>query len=285
MTTNSAHHPILDITRIAVALKDAEIGHNIDYHASIDSTMAVAHRLAVDPATRSGTIVVAEEQTSGLGRLQRRWLAPPNQALLATLILKAPHLPANMAFLPMIAGIAAVRAIAWLVPDLTDDLGLKWPNDVVIGADLASARKTGGILIESSFLRDQVDFALVGIGINVNQDVATLPVVPADAPPPTSLRVVVGRTIDRTALLIALCRAWEELVSPDASPHDIYHEWRNLLLTLGQPVTAHLYADHGTTKVTGRAVDVTPDGELVVVDEAGISHVLDAGDVTTRLPE
>ncbi len=285
MTTNSAHHPILDITRIAVALKDAEIGHNIDYHASIDSTMAVAHRLAVDPATRSGTVVVAEEQTSGLGRLQRRWLAPPNQALLATLILKAPHLPANMAFLPMIAGIAAVRAIAWLVPDLTDDLGLKWPNDVVIGADLASARKTGGILIESSFLRDQVDFALVGIGINVNQDAATLPVVPADAPPPTSLRVVVGRTIDRTALLIALCRAWEELVSPDASPHDIYHEWRNLLLTLGQPVTAHLYADHGTTKVTGRAVDVTPDGELVVVDDAGISHVLDAGDVTTRLPE
>ena len=285
MTTNSAHHPILDITRIAVALKDAEIGHNIDYHASVDSTMAVAHRLAVDPATRSGTIVVAEEQTSGLGRLQRRWLAPPNQALLATLVLKAPHLPANIAYLPMIAGIAAVRAIAWLVPDLTDDLGLKWPNDVVIGADLAGARKTGGILIESSFLRDQVDFALVGIGINVNQDAATLPVVPADAPPPTSLRVVVGRTIDRTALLIALCRAWEELVSPDASPHDIYHEWRNLLLTLGQPVTAHLYADHGATRITGRAVDVTPDGELVVVDEAGISHVLDAGDVTTRLPE
>ena len=285
MTANSAHHPILDITRIAVALKDAEIGHNIDYHASVDSTMAVAHRLAVDPATRSGTIVVAEEQTSGLGRLQRRWLAPPNQALLATLILKAPHLPANIAFLPMIAGIVAVRAIAWLVPDLADDLGLKWPNDVVIGADLAGARKTGGILIESSFLRDQVDFALVGIGINVNQDAATLPVVPADAPPPTSLRVVVGRTIDRTALLIALCRAWEELVSPDASPHDIYHEWRNLLLTLGQPVTAHLYADHGATRITGRAVDVTPDGELVVVDEAGISHVLDAGDVTTRLPE
>ena len=174
---------------------------------AIDSTMAVAHRLAVDPATRSGTVVVAEEQTSGLGRLQRRWVAPPNQALLATLILKAPHLPANMSFLPMIAGIAAVRAIAWLVPDLTDDLGLKWPNDVVIGADLASARKTGGILIESSFLRDQVDFALVGIGINVNQDAATLPVVPADAPPPTSLRVVVGRTIDRTALLIAASQA------------------------------------------------------------------------------
>ena len=285
MTKDSAHHPILDITRIAVALKDAEIGHNIHYHASVESTMAVAHTLAVDPATRSGTVVVAEEQTAGLGRLQRRWLAPPNQALLATLVLKAPHLPANMAFLPMIAGIAAVRAIAWLLPDLTDDLGLKWPNDVMIGVDLASARKVGGILIESSFLRDQVDFALVGIGINVNQGPAALPTVPADAPLPSSLRVVVGRPIDRTALLVALCRAWEELVSPDASPHDIYHEWRNLLLTLGQPVTAHLYADHGTLKITGRAVDVTRDGALVVVDDAGNTHVLDAGDVTTRLPQ
>ena len=285
MTTNSAHHPILDITRIAVALKGGEIGHNVHYYASLDSTMAVAHALAVNPTTRSGTVVVAEEQTAGLGRLQRRWLAPPNQALLATLILKAPHLPAHMASLPMMAGIATVQAIAWLVPDLVGDLGLKWPNDVMIGSDPANMHKVGGILIESSFLRDQVDFALVGIGLNVNQDAAALPAVAADAPLPTSLRAVVGRTLDRTALLIALCRAWEELVSPDASPHDIYREWRNLLLTLGQPVTAHLHAEHGMLKVTGRAVDVTADGELIVVDEAGNSHVLDAGDVTTRLPE
>ena len=285
MTMNSANHPILDITRLAVALKGAEIGHDFHYHASLDSTMVMAHALAVDPTTRSGTVVVAEEQTAGLGRLQRRWLAPPSQALLATLILKAPHLPANMAFLPMMAGIAAVRAIAWLVPDLAEELGLKWPNDVMIGADPAGARKVGGILIESSFLRDRVDFALVGIGINANQDAAALPAVAADAALPTSLRIVVGRTIDRTALFIALCRAWEELVSPDASSHDIYHEWRNLLLTLGQQVTAHLHADHGMLKVTGRAVDVTADGELVVVDESGNSHVLNAGDVTTRLPE
>lgn len=285
MTANSTHHPILDITRIAVALKNAEIGHNIDYHASLASTMSAAHALAVDPATRSGTLVVAEEQSAGLGRLQRHWIAPSNQAILATLILKAPHLPSNIASLPMIAGIAAVRAIARLVPELVDDLGLKWPNDVMVGADLAGARKVGGILIESSFLRDQVDFALVGMGINVNQDGAGLPVVPADAPPPTSLRIVVGRTIDRTALLIALCQAWEEVVSPDASPHDIYHEWRNLLLTLGQPITAHLYGEHGTQKFAGTAVDVTADGELVVVDDAGLSHVLNAGDVTTRLPE
>ena len=82
MTTNSAHHPILDITRIAVALKDAEIGHNIDYHASVDSTMAVAHRLAVDPATRSGTIVVAEEQTSGLVACSAAGLRRPTRRCL-----------------------------------------------------------------------------------------------------------------------------------------------------------------------------------------------------------
>jgi BirA family biotin operon repressor/biotin-[acetyl-CoA-carboxylase] ligase len=93
----------------------------------------------------------------------------------------------------------------------------------------------------------------------------------------------VGRTIDRTSLLIALCRAWEELVTPQDSPHDIHHEWRNLLLTLGQPVTVILHRD-GERQLNGVAVDVTADGALVVVDEFGRSHLLDAGDVTTRLP-
>jgi len=108
-------------------------------------------------------------------------------------------------------------------------------------------------------------------------------VVPADAPPPTSLRLAMGRMLDRTALLVALCQAWEELVAPQVATHDIYHEWRSLLLTLGQPVTVIAHGD-SERRFTGVAVDVTADGALVVVDDAGHSHLLDAGDVTTRLP-
>jgi BirA family biotin operon repressor/biotin-[acetyl-CoA-carboxylase] ligase len=283
MNAQSNHHPILNITRIAVGLKDATIGHNIDYHSSLPSTMHVAHQLASDPTIRSGTLVVTEEQNEGIGRLQRRWEAPLAQALLVSLILKGDHLPANLAQLPMIAGIATVRAIAAELPELTDDLGLKWPNDIMLGEDLAHARKVGGILIETSYVRDQIEYAVIGIGINVNQAQDALPVLPPTAPPPTSLRLALGRSLDRAALLISLCRTWEELVAPQASAHDIYHEWRNLLLTLGQPVSVTFHTD-SERHLHGVAVDVTADGALVVVDEGGHSHLLDAGDVTTRLP-
>jgi BirA family biotin operon repressor/biotin-[acetyl-CoA-carboxylase] ligase len=205
------------------------------------------------------------------------------QALLVSLILKREHLPTNLAHLPMMAGAAAVRAIVSLAPELTEDIGLKWPNDIVLGEDLAHARKVGGILIETAFVRDQIDYAIIGTGINVNQAADALPDVPANALPPTSLRLEMGRMLDRTALLVALCQAWEELIVPQATPHDIYHEWRNLLLTLGQPVTVIAHSE-GEHSFTGVAVDVTTDGALVVVDDAGHSHRLDAGDVSTRLP-
>ena len=282
MTTTSNHPAILNITRIAAGLKDAVIGHNIDYFASVPSTMQLAHQLAAAPATRSGTLVVAEEQTAGIGRLQRHWEAPASQALLVSLILKDEHLPANLAQLPMIAGIAAVRALASELPELTDELGLKWPNDIVLGEDLANAKKVGGILIETSYVREQVEYAIVGIGINVNQTQELLPIVPPNAPPPTSLRLALGRSVDRASLLLALCKAWEELVTPQTTPHDVYSEWRNLLLTLGQPVTVAFHSD-SERRLNGVAVDVTADGALVVMDEAGHSHLLDAGDVTTRL--
>jgi BirA family biotin operon repressor/biotin-[acetyl-CoA-carboxylase] ligase len=281
MNALTNHHPLLNITRIVVALKDAVIGHTIDYHPSTSSTMQVAHRLAEDASTRSGTLVVAEEQTAGMGRLQRRWEAPMAQALLVSLILKNEHLPSNLAHLPMMAGVAAVRAIAAELSELIDELGLKWPNDIMLGEDLAHARKVGGVLIETSYVHEQPQYAIVGIGINVNQSSDALPEVPPQAPPPTSLRLAIGRMVDRTSLLIALCRAWEDLLL--TSMHDIYQEWRNLLLTLGQPVTVLFHRD-GHRQLHGVAVDVTVDGALVVVDEAGRSHLLDAGDVTTRLP-
>ncbi len=161
--------------------------------------------------------------------------------------------------------------------------GAEMANDIMLSAKTRKRKKVGGILIETSYVQEQVEYAIVGIGINVNQTQESLPQVPPNVPPPTSLRLAVGRTIDRTSLLIALCRAWEELVTPQDSPHDIHHEWRNLLLTLGQPVTVILHRD-GERQLNGVAVDVTADGALVVMDELGRSHLLDAGDVTTRLP-
>lgn len=277
------HSSLLDLTRIAMSLKRSLVGHTIDYHSSIPSTMTIAMNLAGQDATQSGTLVVAEEQTAGLGRLHRSWEAPMGQALLLSLILKPPHLPSNPAQLAMLAGLSVVRAILSIVPDLSDEIGLKWPNDVLLGEDLAQGRKAAGILIETSYRNNAMQCAVVGIGVNVNQDVVSLPAVPLSAPQPTSLLAYVGRHIDRSDLLIALGQVWNELLGPKGAEHSIYQEWRKLLYTLGQPVTVRQYGQSSDQALHGTAVDVTPDGALVIQDDAGITHVVGSGDVTTRL--
>lgn len=274
--------PLLDLTRIAMSLNRSLVGHTLDYHASIPSTMLMAMELAEGADTRSGTLVVAEEQTAGLGRMQRTWEAPANQALLLSVILKPPHLPANPAELAMMAGLAVVRAILSILPDLTDEIGLKWPNDVLLGADLASGQKVAGILIETSYRNTAMEYAVVGIGINVNQALTALPKVAPSAPTPTSLLAYVGRPIDRSDLLIALGQVWNELLGPKRADHDIYQEWRSLLYTLGQPVTVRQQSQGSEQVMHGTAVDVTPDGALVVADQNGHVFTFGSGDVTTR---
>ncbi len=283
----SSYSPIysslLDLTRVAMSLNRSLVGHTIDYHATIPSTMEISMQLAARADTRSGTLVVAEEQSAGLGRMQRSWEAPLGQALLLSLILKQPHLPAKPPQLAMLAGIAVVRAILSVVPALSDEIGLKWPNDVLLGDSLAGGRKVAGILIETSYSDSTMQCAVVGIGINVNQSLSSLPQTPYGTPQPTSLREYVGRPIDRSDLLIALGQVWNELLGPKQVDHNIFQEWRKLLYTLGQPVTVRQYGQSSDQAVHGKAVDVTPDGALVVVDEAGRLHTFGSGDVTTRL--
>ena len=274
---------MLDLTRIARNLHAATVGHTIDYYATVPSTMPMAFALASRPETRSGTLVVTEEQTAGVGRLQRHWEAPHSQALLVSLILKPPHLPVNPAQLPMLAGLAVVRAIVRVVPVLAAEIGLKWPNDVLLGIDFATGRKVAGVLIETAYQRDAMAHAVVGIGINVNQGAHSLPTVLPSSPQPTSLLEYLGRPVDRSDILIALGQVWSELLDPDQASHNIYHEWRNLLYTLGQPVKVQPLGTDDHYTITGTAVDVTPDGELVVIDDLGYTHSLSAGDVTTRL--
>ena len=274
---------LLDLTRIAMSLNRSLVGQTIDYHSSVPSTMPIAMQLAGQGGAQSGTLVVAEEQTAGLGRLHRTWEAPMGQALLLSLVLKPPHLPANPAQLAMLAGIAVVRAILSVAPELSDEIGLKWPNDVLLGPDLAGGRKVGGILIETSYRDNVMQCAVVGIGINVNQDQEALPSVPPAAPQPTSLLAYIGRPFDRSDLLIALGQVWNELLGPKQAGHNIYQEWRSLLYTLGQPVTVRQFGQNSDQALHGTAVDVTLDGALVIQDDAGNIHTVGSGDVTTRL--
>ena len=194
MSSTNIEYPTLDLTFIRQQLTHSPIGHTLYYHTTVPSTMPIAAELAQEPNTPSGTIVVAEEQSSGRGRRGRTWQAPYASALLVSIILKAPQLPTLPSTITMQAGNALLAAVAALLPELEGDLRLKWPNDLVIGHDPASARKVAGILAESSLNADgSLNHAILGIGINVNQRSNDLPRIAPPTPRPTSLRVATSR--------------------------------------------------------------------------------------------
>lgn len=271
---------LIELQRIAAALADCTIGHTLHYYASVTSTMTVAQELARQDDLLSGAVVIADEQRSGRGRMDRRWEAPAGRALLLSIILKPPHLPNEPGHLAMIAGLAIIHALD--AYGLTDGLqaGLKWPNDVLLGRERVHAEKLGGVLIESAFTAGGWQSAIVGCGVNVNQMREELPPVLAPAPSPTSLRVGLGRSVSRTELLIALCRAWERLLA--WSSFQLVTEWRSRLWTLDRSVRLHL-ADNAVLE--GTAVDVTDDGSLILEDGSGRQHVITAGDVTLRMAD
>jgi len=124
-------YPPLDLTIIRQQLAHSPIGHTVRYYTTVPSTMPIAAELAQEPGTPSGLIVVAEEQSSGRGRRGRRWQAPYGSALLVTIILKPPHCQMPAPALTMVAGNALLSAVAEVVPTLSDELHLKWPNYLV----------------------------------------------------------------------------------------------------------------------------------------------------------
>ena len=270
---------------LEAALVDELVGHTVEYHGTVASTMPLARALAIDPSTRPGTIVIAEEQTAGRGRLSRGWEAPYGEALLVSIVLKPPLLPLEPTQLPMIAGISLIEAIGRLVSPTEALLALKWPNDVLLKRPPPAddVGKVAGILIESAYAGPTLDYALLGMGINVNQSAVTLQTVTGTNVQATSIRQQIGRPIDRTALCIALCSSLASLLAQSRTAEGsdkIHRQWRTLLTTIGQNVTVRGF---GIDQVlNGRAIDVDRIGNLIVEDADGRRHACSAGDVTLR---
>lgn len=286
---------LLDQQRLTNALADCAVGQPLFYQHSVPSTMPIAQALASDPAVRSGTLVVAEEQTAGRGRGERRWETPVGQALLFTLIFKPP-LPVPPLFFPMLAGLALSQGLLDYLPSLAGVVGLKWPNDLLLGTTMADAGKVGGILIESRYRGAEVEAVLVGCGVNVLQEGTMLPPTPPGAPPATSVHHFLQRhpalaaqcpPLDRTDLLVAFCRRWTQLYNePHLTPTILHERWLARLWTLHQPVVVQSTDAQGQpVQIVGQAVAVTLDGRLVVETPDGERHRFAAGDVSVRRPD
>ncbi len=265
--------------------------------------MPIARALAedaADPAQVSGAVVVADEQTAGRGRLDRRWETPPGRALLVSLVVAGAHLPERPAQLPMMAGLAVLDAVTQAVTlheaqaDRLRYFRLKWPNDLVAlphpVTQAVSLRQTvslpdspvkiAGLLAESSLDRRGIRYAVLGIGINVNQRSDELPTPRPGGLPPASLFTLFGKEFGREELLIALCRSFSALLAGPDRPtaEEIHARWQAALINLGRVVVVH----SGDGAWRGRAVGTDVDGALLVEDETGQRVAVAAGDVSVE---
>lgn len=214
-----------------------------------------------------GLLVITDEQSSGRGRRGRSWWAPAGSALLTSLLFR-PSLPTAQAQqLTMLCALAAADAIAETSNLFVD---LKWPNDLTV-----AGRKLAGLLTESAFQGDHLEFVVVGLGLNVNTDFSD---APPFITPATSLQLELGQPVDRLELLVAyldgVAQRYARL-KEGSSPHK---EWVSRLAILGQPVTAHL--DNRT--LSGLAQGVDADGALLLRTADGTVHRLHAADVSLR---
>ncbi|MGZ4805364.1 MAG: biotin--[acetyl-CoA-carboxylase] ligase [Ilumatobacteraceae bacterium] len=189
------------------------------------------------------SVLMARHQTAGRGRLDRVWIAPPGANLLVSLLFRqVPEHPHELTRRVALAAAQACDEVAGVTP------ALKWPNDLVV-----DGRKLAGVLAQSA--GPGPDFIVVGIGVNVGW-------APDDA-------ARLGDGYDPRAVLDAMLRAYDEL------PAGITELYRAALITLGQSVRVELT----DSSVVGHALDVLPDGRLVVLDECGITHRFDTGDI------
>jgi BirA family biotin operon repressor/biotin-[acetyl-CoA-carboxylase] ligase len=166
--------------------------------ASTNSSLRVMGR----QGSPEGTIVLADEQTTGRGQAGKAWLSPPERNLLVSILLRPSIAPAQAPLMSLLAAVAVVDTLQ----RQGVACGIKWPNDVLI-----RGRKVAGILTELELHDDAVQFVVLGIGLNVNMtQVDLVRHLGAVAPTATSLQVVLAREVDREALLAALLASLEQ---------------------------------------------------------------------------
>ena len=255
-------------TEISQDLKTALVGRKVICYDVVDSTNLVLKNLAREGA-EDGTVVVADSQGTGRGRMERAFFSPPGKGIWVSILLRPTFLPQDAPKCTLMAAVAVARAM--------EAFGLraeiKWPNDI-----LHDGRKLVGILTEMSAEMDRVNYVVIGIGINVN-------IAPEDFPAElraiaTSLMQMKGAPLPRVAFLQELLRVLDDLYA------SVQHEgfapvlaaWREYAVTLGQEVRVIGPAGE---EFEGVAADIDAEGALLVDTVEGRRRVL-AGDVSIR---
>ena len=257
----------MDLATLQSRLSDLPLGE-LAYFGVLDSTNEQALRWAQDGAPHL-SLVVADEQTAGRGRSGRTWFTPPGAALAFSLILYPNEL--GSVPVPRITGLGALAVCDVLQNKYELMAQIKWPNDVLVGGS-----KLAGVLVEAHWHGDEIQAAVLGIGINVAPDS-----VPSEREldyPATCLEVVLGSPVDRWRLLEEVLAATLYRLS-SLNQADFLQAWESNLAYQGQWVQL---LKEGSEPVEGRLIGLESDGSLRLELSGGDEKSFQAGEVRLR---
>ena len=259
----------LSAENIKEGLETRCFGQEISYLLSADSTNLVAKQLAQEGA-REGTLVITDYQTQGRGRLERSWWSPPGENLLFSLIFRPPFEVTHTFRLTLISSLAVAEAIR---QETGLEALIKWPNDIYL-----KGKKVSGILSELGVKGEQLQYVVVGIGINVNSDPSIHPEIREIA---TSISLELGRNFSRLRLLKVILklteRYYQVLKKGDFS--SLKKTWDALSLIKGKKVKVFSKDDFKE----GIAESIDEEGFLILRDYSGKRSRIVSADVSLSL--
>jgi len=259
----------LSAETIKEGLKTVCFGQEVNYLPSTESTNLVAKERAQKGA-QEGTLVITDYQTQGRGRLERRWWSPPGENLLFSLIFKPPFKITHTFRLTIVSSLAVAEAIR---QETGLEALIKWPNDIYI-----KGKKISGILSELGVQDEQVQYVIVGIGINVNSNPSIHPEIKDIA---TSISVELGQSFPRLRLLKVILELIEYyyhlLKKGDFS--SLRQNWDSLSLIKGKRVKVVA----GGSLQEGIAESIDKEGFLILRDYSGRRSRIISADVSLSL--
>ncbi len=257
---------MLDLSEIEERLPVGRMGVEVHLHSTIGSTNDRAAELAKEGAPE-GALVLADEQTAGRGRLGRRWRTPKGSGIAMSLVMRPSQLERNaLGALGLVGALATIDALR----GLRLEPRLKWPNDVLL-----EGKKVAGVLAEASWTGPDLDYVVLGIGVNVKP-------VPQEEDksfdyPSTSVEDTVGDTVDRGTLVFSIVAGvdewYERLQTGEAHP-----AWEEQLAFRSEWVAL----SNGEQEIIGRPVGLTKNGGLRLETEEGTEIEMEAGSFQLR---
>lgn len=241
------------------------IGRRLLFYEKVDSTNTIAYDIAEE--TDEGTVVIADSQEKGKGRLGRVWISPPDKNIYMSVIIKPDLISEDVTLITLMAAVACARALKRLT-DL--DIRIKWPNDLIL-----NDKKFGGILTELKILKKRVIFAVIGIGLNINVNIDTLPQEIRGIS--TSILNETGKLYSRSEIIAEILNEvdyWYKVLKGD-DRLKILSEWKRLSCTLGKEIKVIVNRD----TYFGFAESIDDRGMLMLRLSSGEIKRISTGDV------